>query len=133
MINLAYIAAGGAIGSVLRYLMQGWVQRVAGPWITNLMGAWFPLGTLAVNLSGCLVIGLLTALLAGPVPLREEHRLGLTVGVLGGFTTFSTFGLETYNLSVEGHYALAMLYVAASCSLGLAGVWLGHRVVSVFV
>jgi CrcB protein len=62
------------------------------------MGSNFPFGTLSVNLLGCLAIGFLAAIFVGPVPLREEYRLGLVVGLLGGFTTFSAFGFETFLL-----------------------------------
>lgn len=115
------IAAGGAFGSVLRYALQGAVQRWAG--------STFPAGTLAVNLLGCFVIGALSAAFAGPVLVREEYRIGLTVGVLGGFTTFSTFGLETFNLAAIGESRFAWANVALSCGLGVAAVWLGYRLV----
>ncbi|MFO0789486.1 MAG: fluoride efflux transporter CrcB [Pirellulales bacterium] len=114
------IAAGGAFGSVMRCAMQGWVQRLAG-------GS-FPLGTLAVNVLGCLLIGFLTAVFTGPVLIREEYRLGLTVGILGGFTTFSTFGLESFTLINSGQFGFAALNVALSCGLGILGVWAGYRV-----
>jgi CrcB protein len=121
MFQILIVAAGGAVGSVLRFLMQGWVQRTAG--------GPFPLGTLAVNLVGCLAIGLLTAAFAAPSgwQLREEYRFGLTAGLLGGFTTFSAFGLETYLLGSGGQPRLAALYIALSVTLGLAAVWTGHR------
>ncbi len=119
MLKWILIAAGGAAGSLLRYSMQGWFQR--------LTSGSFPLGTLAVNLVGCLLIGLLSGLFAGPQLIREEYRIGLTVGILGGFTTFSTFGLETFTLSNDGQFRLAALNVALSCGLGVAAVWLGYR------
>ena len=113
------IAAGGALGSLLRYALQGWVQRLAG-------GS-FPAGTLAVNLIGCLLIGFLAAAFTGPLLIREEYRIGLTVGILGGFTTFSTFGLETFMLANEGQWKYALLNVVLSCAVGFAAVWLGYR------
>ncbi len=113
------IAAGGAFGSILRYAIQGWVQRAAN-------GS-FPAGTLAVNVLGCLVIGFLTALFTGPVLIREEYRIGLLVGILGGFTTFSTFGLESFTLMNAGQFALAALNIFSSCTLGLLAVWIGYR------
>ena len=91
MLKVLLIALGGAAGSVLRYLLHGWLQRAAG--------IRFPLGTLAVNVLGCLLIGCLAALFLAHSQIREEYRLGLTVGVLGGFTTFSTFSLETFKLA----------------------------------
>lgn len=113
------IAAGGAFGSVLRYALQGWVQRAAD--------SSFPFGTLVVNVVGCLVIGFLTAAFTGPVLIREEYRIGILVGILGGFTTFSTFGLESFMLATDGQYLLAAANFALSCGLGFVGVWLGFR------
>jgi CrcB protein len=114
------IAAGGAAGSMLRYAVQGWVQRLAN--------GGFPAGTLAVNVIGCLVIGFLAAALAGPILIREEYRIGLTVGILGGFTTFSAFELETFHLTNDGQFRLAAMNVVLSCVLGFIAVWIGYRV-----
>lgn len=119
MTKWLFIALGGAAGSCLRYAMQGVVQRWAG--------GPFPAGTLAVNVVGCALIGFLAAAFAGAWPVREEVRLGLVVGVLGGFTTFSAFGWETFALGRDGDMRLAIANVAASCALGLAAVWLGFR------
>lgn len=120
MLRWFLIAAGGAIGAMMRYAFQGWVQRVAG--------STFPLGTLAVNVSACLAIGFLSGLFAGPQLIREEYRIGLTVGVLGGYSTFSTFGLESFNLTNDGEGGLAFLNMLLSCGIGFAAVWLGYRV-----
>jgi CrcB protein len=120
MLKVLYIAVGGAAGSVLRFLLQGWLQRASG--------SVFPVGTLVVNVLGCLVIGVLAAAFAGAAAgVREEYHLGLTVGLLGGFTTFSTFGLETYLLASPGQYRHAGAYIALSVILGLVAVWLGYR------
>jgi CrcB protein len=119
MTKWALIAAGGALGSVLRYAVQGWGQRLAN--------GGFPVGTLAVNLIGCTLVGFLAAAFTGPILIREEHRVGLIVGLLGGFTTFSAFGLETFTLANAGQLRLAALNVVLSCGLGLVGVWLGYR------
>jgi CrcB protein len=113
------IAAGGAIGSVLRYALQGWVQRATH--------SAFPFGTLAVNVIGCVLIGYLTALFTGPYIVRAEYRAGLIVGVLGGFTTFSAFGWETFVLAGDRDYWWAVGYIVLSCGLGLGAVWLGYR------
>ncbi|MGI9590950.1 MAG: fluoride efflux transporter CrcB [Myxococcota bacterium] len=119
MIQLLFIAGGGALGSVLRYLAAGWGQRLT-PGV-------FPLGTLLVNLSGCLAIGYLATLFAGPAVVREEYRLALLIGFLGGFTTFSTFGYESFSLLSDREWGLAGVNLIASNLLGLAAVWLGHR------
>jgi len=119
MLKWIFIAAGGALGSVLRYALQGWVQRA-----TN---STFPAGTLVVNVLGCVAIGFLTATFTGPKLIREEYRLGLLVGILGGFTTFSTFGWETFSLANEREFAFAALNILLSCGLGLLAVWAGYR------
>jgi fluoride exporter len=112
------IAGGGAFGSVLRYALQAWLQPLVNV---------FPLGTLVVNVLGCLVLGFLAAAFTGPILIREEYRVGLTVGVLGGFTTFSTFGLETFNLTNDGQFRLAIANVLLSVGLGFTAVWAGYR------
>lgn len=120
------VAVGGAAGSVARYLLQGWVQRR-----TSETSGWLPLlptGTLAVNLLGCVAIGLLATLLQERVAVDPALRSGLLIGVLGGFTTFSAFGWETLGLLRAGNLLLAGAYVVASVALGLAGVWLGIAV-----
>jgi CrcB protein len=128
--KLLLIALGGAAGSVGRYLLAGAVQRLAGATVSPVYGLpeTFPFGTLCVNVLGCLLIGVLHAILTGPILMREEYRFGLTVGLLGGFTTFSTFGLETFHLLTDGQWRYATLNVLLSCLLGLAAVWLGYRV-----
>src|SRR3990172_12184263 len=120
MTKLLFIAVGGAIGSVLRYSVGGWAQRLT-------QGS-FPVGTLAVNLCGCLAIGFLGALLAGPWLVREEYRFGILVGLLGGFTTFSSYGWETFALTNEGQFGMALANVLLSNGFGLLAVWAGYRV-----
>ena len=119
MAKLVWIAAGGGAGSVLRYLVSGWGQRLGN-------GS-FPIGTLIVNVVGCLIIGVLAAAFAGPVLVREEHRMAVMVGVLGGFTTFSTFSYETVGLANEGQFARAGLNILLNNALGLAAAWVGYR------
>jgi fluoride exporter len=119
MFKLSLIALGGAAGSLLRYAFQGWVQRASE--------SVFPWGTLAVNTTACLMIGLLAGFFAGPQLIREDYRVGLTVGVIGGYSTFSTFGLETFNLANDRQYMLAVLNVLLSCAAGFLAVWLGYR------
>jgi CrcB protein len=119
MLKWLFIAVGGAIGSVLRYAVQGWFR--------DAFGGRFPWGTFVVNITGCLVIGLLAGFFAGPRLVREEYRIGLLVGVLGGYTTFSSFGLETFNLASDGQFRLALVNMVMSCVVGFVAVWIGYR------
>ena len=115
--QVAAIAAGGALGSVLRYGLSTWVHTLAG--------RGFPYGTLAVNVLGCLAMGLLFVLLVERVGESAVLRAGLLIGVLGGFTTFSSFSIETVNLIEQGALAKAAGNVAASLALCLGATWLG--------
>ena len=117
--TVLWVALGGALGSVARYACSG----VAVRWL----GAGFPYGTLFVNVTGSFTIGLLAALVAadGRPSLGADARAFLLVGVLGGFTTFSSFSLETLNLARSGALAPALLNVAGSVVLCLAAVSLG--------
>jgi len=117
------IFLGGGAGSVLRYLVQGWFRR---PGATL-----FPWGTVIVNVTGCLAIGFLAGLFAGPRLINEDYRFGILVGILGGYTTFSTFALETVNLSEDREYLYASLNIIISVAVGLAAVWLGRQLVHV--
>ncbi|MDD4890840.1 MAG: fluoride efflux transporter CrcB [Phycisphaerae bacterium] len=118
--KLLLLAAGGAVGTVARYLTTGLAQRIAG--------SQFPAGTLAVNLLGCLVIGWLFGLMdGGRTIMRDEFRLMITVGVLGGFTTFSSFGWETISLIHDGQWFRAGLNVLLNNVVGLALVFAGFK------
>jgi CrcB protein len=119
MLKYALILVGGAFGSLARYLLQGWVQAATG--------GTFPLGTLIVNVSGCFAIGFLMALFTGPYAIRDDYRTGIVVGVLGGFTTFSSFGWETFSLANEGQFLRAAANVLVSVVVGLAAVYAGAR------
>lgn len=119
LFNAAYVGAGGFIGAVCRYFLSGLVQRGAG-----VMG--FPYGTLAVNMIGCLAIGIVVGLIDTRQALHPEFRVFLLVGVLGGFTTYSTFGLETFALLKEANLLRAATNVTVHVVLGLALVWLGY-------
>ena len=113
MMNVFLVAVGGAVGAVARYGV--------GLGAARLFGLAFPWGTLAVNIVGGLAMGLLAAKTA---PEQEALRLALGVGVLGGFTTFSAFSLETVRL-MEHQPGLAMLYAAASVVLSVGACWVG--------
>lgn len=119
MTKLLLIAVGGGVGSLLRYLVAGWAQKLAG--------GTFPFGTLLVNISGCLLIGFLTAALTGRSLMSEEYRIGILVGVLGGYTTFSTFGHETFALLNDGQFVAAVVNIVVSVVLSVAAVWIGYR------
>ena len=132
MLKLLMIAVGGAFGSLLRYSVQGWAQRSTGDWVERIVGANFPIGTLVVNATACFAIGLVSGYFAGPQLIREEYRLGLTVGILGGYSTFSTFGIESFNLANAGDFSLALLNMVLSCAIGFTAVWIGYRVAERF-
>ena len=113
------IACGGGAGAILRYAMAGWGQR--------LTSGVFPVGTLMVNTLGCLAIGFLASLFAGPLLIREEYRIAILVGFLGGFTTFSTYGYETFALLGDGDWWSAAVNILLSNVLGLLALWIGVR------
>lgn len=119
VLKLVYIFIGAGVGGVLRYLIGGWVQHMTP--------GTFPTGTLTVNVVGCLFIGFLGAVFTGPVLIREEYRLAILVGILGGFTTFSTFGSETFSLANDRDFLRAGLNLVLSNGLGLLAVWFGLR------
>ena len=102
MLNVALVAAGGAIGSVLRYLVGVWSVRIAG--------GVFPWGTLIVNVVGSFLIGFLVEFIARRLNASMEMRLFLMTGVLGGFTTFSTYNLEFITLLCTGSFTYACTY-----------------------
>lgn len=116
------VAAGGAVGSVLRYQIGRWVTNLAGP------GNAFPWGTLAVNIAGSLAMGALIGWLARGTlaeQAAENARLLLGVGLLGGFTTFSAFSAEMVTMLHRGQGGLAAGYAAASLVAGMAAVIIG--------
>ena len=111
------IAAGGALGALLR----SWVSNG----VYGMLGRDFPYGTLAVNVLGSLAMGLLYVLLLERSAAAPEWRALLLVGVLGAFTTFSTFSIETLILLEEGALLRALLNIALSVSICIAAAWLG--------
>jgi CrcB protein len=121
MLNMLVVGLGAAVGANLRYVL--------GAWVAQRLGSGFPYGTLLINVVGCLAIGALLTLAATRVPLSEPVRLLLVTGLLGGFTTFSSFGYETYALIGGGNWLGAALYAAASLILGLGAVFLGAAAV----
>lgn len=119
MVKLAFIFLGSGVGGVLRY------------GVSSLTHAYwhgvFPLGTLIVNITGCFAIGFLVVAMGGSL-IRDEHRAAIIIGLLGGYTTFSAFGRETLSLLQEGNWPAALLNIALSNVLGIAGVWLGWSI-----
>ncbi|MCU1385710.1 MAG: putative fluoride ion transporter CrcB [Acidobacteria bacterium] len=119
MIWLA-VGAGGALGSLARHGVNVLFAHVLGRAV--------PYATACVNLAGAVVIGLLAALVAaGRLQVSDGMRAFMFVGILGGFTTFSSFMLDTFTLGHGGHHALAFWNVALQTALGLAAVWGGYR------
>lgn len=111
------IAAGGALGSVLRFWMSGWV--------TGMLGRGFPYGTLLVNVSGSLLMGFLYVMLIDKFNASAEWRAVLLIGLLGGFTTFSSFSMETFNLLEAGEISKALMNIILSVVVCLTATWLG--------
>jgi CrcB protein len=115
-----WIAFGSAIGGVLRYCLSGVIgQR---------LGETFPWGTIAVNVSGCFLIGFIDTLTGvdGRAVVNPHAREFIMLGLLGGYTTFSSFGLQTLNLARDGEWLYASGNVLVSVALCLVAVWLGH-------
>ena len=119
MINILLVGIGGALGSIFRYLLGTWTQTAS-------RSIDFPYGTLAVNLIGCFVIGFLSQLAEARGAFTSESRALVFVGILGGFTTFSSFGNDTVNLLRDGETFNALANVGANVILGLMLVWLGR-------
>lgn len=119
--NILLVGLGGALGSISRYLLGTWIQSLS-------RSIDFPYGTLAVNLSGCFVIGLLSQLAEARGAFTVEARALIFIGVLGGFTTFSSFGNDTINLLRAGSTLPALANVGANVIFGLGLVWLGRVV-----
>lgn len=122
MINILYVAVGGAMGSVLRYLMQ------------NLIGEWtgkdFPYGTMFVNIAGSFAMGALIGWLARSITENaHDIRLFVAVGVLGGFTTFSSFSLDAITLFEQGRIGAMSTYILASVVCSLLGLLAGLQLI----
>ena len=121
MKSLLLVALGGALGSMTRFKLSGWVLHHTATWR-------FPAGTLTVNLLGCFIAGLLAGMAVKQEIFTPEARLFLFTGLLGGFTTFSAFGLETLLLLKRGEAGVAFANVAISVVIGLQVAWLGYEV-----
>ena len=126
LLSILLVGLGGAFGSITRYLVGNATMRWAEP--HNAVG--FPWGTLLVNILGCAAIGMLAVLIERLTSLNTELRLLLITGFLGGFTTFSSFGLDTWYLMRKGEWLYATAYVSASVGFGILAValvyaWIG--------
>jgi len=118
-VNIVLVGSGGFLGAVCRYLLGGLVHQV-----TQISA--FPLGTLVVNILGCLLIGAGGGLMELRQLFTPELRLFLLIGFLGGFTTFSTFGLESWTLLRDGEFLFASINVVGQVLAGLTAVWFGY-------
>ena len=114
---ILWVALGGSLGSVSRFLGQ--------KWIGNAFGNNFPFGTFFVNVTGCLIIGCLFGASERWSQFSPEMRLFLMTGFCGGFTTFSAFSMESLSLLQEGRFPTFILYVTASLSICLVGTFIG--------
>ena len=119
MLNVFLVGAGGFIGSILRYAVGGWVHE-------TLRDSSFPYGTLVVNVVGCWMIGFLFGLTETRSVFGPDARVFIFIGILGGFTTFSSFAYETYSLARDAQFVFAAVNIILQMVLGLAGVWFGN-------
>lgn len=120
MVTLLAIAVCGAAGCLSRYFIAGWVH--------DLTGRSFPFGTLTVNILGAFIIGLISEFSLRSTLIPPSLRIGLTIGFLGGLTTFSTFSYETFRLLEDGEILFASINVLASVLTCLVFTWLGISV-----
>jgi CrcB protein len=116
-VQIVLLAAFGALGAVARYLVSGWVYRACGES--------FPVGTLAVNLIGCFLLGAIAHVGQHTELIAANYRQALTIGLLGAFTTFSTFGFETFKQLEAGQWFDGFLNIAVNVVVGLICVWGG--------
>jgi CrcB protein len=119
MIKLFLVGAGGFLGSVSRYAVSGLVYRILG-------NPYFPYGTLAVNVAGCLLIGFLGGLAESRQLFNPEMRLLVFIGFIGGFTTFSTFGYEVFGFARDGQIISSLINILLHVILGIGATWLGY-------
>ena len=117
MTNIMFIAAGGATGALLRYWMSNSVYA--------LLGRAFPYGTLSVNIIGSVLMGLCYVMLFERLDVGVQWRAGLMIGLLGAFTTFSTFSIETLNMLESGDQMRAVVNILLSVTLCIIGCWAG--------
>lgn len=119
MLKLFLIGLGGFFGSILRYITSGFISRILGK-------PYFPYGTLFVNILGCFFIGFLSGLSENKQLFNPEIRTFIFVGLLGGFTTFSTFGFEVFNFARDGQILSSLSNIVIHIFFGIGGVWFGY-------
>ncbi len=117
MTNILYIASGGAVGALLRYFISTGMHKT--------LGHGFPYGTISVNVLGSILIGFIYVLTQTKIQLSLEMKAGIMIGILGAFTTFSTFSLETMTLLESGQPIKAGLNIMLSIILCIGGCWAG--------
>ena len=117
-LSLALVAIGGAIGSVSRSLFSTFVLRITGSLL--------PVGTFAVNVVGCVAFGAIVGAAEHRFVLTPEARAFLLIGILGGFTTFSSYTFETFTLMQDGQFAAAAFNIAGQVVAGLLGFWVAY-------
>jgi fluoride exporter len=120
MLNLLIAGAGGFLGTIMRYLLNNLIYK-------TLDYPLYPYGTLTINISGCFFIGFIASLAESRLSLSPEVRIFIQIGILGGFTTFSTFGYETFNLLRDGQFILGIGNIFLQVFIGLIAVWLGYN------
>ena len=121
LVKLLCVAVGGGLGAICRFLLGGWVQ--------SLYSGRFPLGIFLVNILGCLLIGIAYSLLIErSLVSSKEIQLAVITGFLGGFTTFSTYGLDIFQLLRSAHYVQAVLYAGGSMIAGLLALCAGYYI-----
>lgn len=121
--DILFVGLGGGIGSIMRFLTSRFMARLVA-------AQWLFLGTLAANLIGCFLIGILSGWMLSHMPDNQPFRLLFIVGFCGGYTTFSTFAFENYRLIEMNQWGILLLYLTASVVLGIIAVWLGMKIVS---
>lgn len=119
MLNLLLAGLGGLIGSMMRYLLNNWIYHLSDY-------PEFPYGVMVINIIGCLFIGFLSGLAETREAFTPEVRIFLFIGILGGFTTFSSFGYDTFGLLRDGQFFYAILNILGQVFLGLIAVWGGY-------
>jgi len=121
MVRLLIVGIGGFLGTVFRFMLAEWVHKI-------LNNPWYPYGTFAVNVLGCLLIGFFGGLAENKGLLGSEMRLFFLIGILGGFTTFSAFGYETLALFRDAQMLAATINITLHIVLGIGAVFLGYQV-----